>query len=232
MNEDRCHKIKFCNGKKEVGQFKFNNDTLLFSCPQHCKLIQVSADALITTENTFNTIREGILGLNPEYVKSLVFTGDDLIGDVPVHVSFSFSKCGCGSFRIYSQYDVRSEDFNNVIDKIPVCEIKTSDDLKELGFNISNTDTNMILRYLEGHDYFIGYLNGSLYISDINDPDNIGWKNTSMDRVLVVIKDWILSKIDDLKYEEDQEKRIRWKNQAEKDLEKIEKIHDMVSMNE
>ena len=115
---------------------------MLFSCPQHCKLIQVSADALITTENTFNTIREGILGLNPEYVKSLVFTGDDLIGDVPVHVSFSFSKCGCGSFRIYSQYDVRSEDFNNVIDKIPVCEIKTSDDLEAVSYTHLTMPTN------------------------------------------------------------------------------------------
>lgn len=232
MNEEYCYKIKFCNGKKEVGQFKFSNDMLLFSCSQHCKLIKVSEDALITMENTFNIIRERILGLNPQYVKSLIFTGVDLIGDVPVHVAFSFSKRGCGSFRIYSQYEVRSEDFNNVIDKIPVCEIKTSDDLKELDFNISNTDANMILGYLEGHDYSIGYLNDSLYISDINNADNIRWKKTSMDRVLVIIKDWILSKIDDLEYEEDQEKRIRWKNQAEKDLEKIQKIYDMVNMNE
>lgn len=44
-----------------------------------------------------------------------------------------------------------------------------------------------------------------------------------MDRVLVIIKDWILSKIDDLEYKEDQEKEYDGRIKLRKILKRYKK---------
>lgn len=73
--------------------------------------------------------------------------------------------------------------------------------LKLEGFKLNNLDGEMILGYLEGHDYEIKTNEKNLFIIDIHDKTDI-YKETLLD-IIYRVQNWNMELIENTKYEMD-----------------------------
>lgn len=61
----------------------------------------------------------------------------------------------------------------------------------DTGFHFTDKEANIILGYMEGHDYTLGQIDGVLYRGDLADnPDKIVWDEYSMDDVIDLACEW------------------------------------------
>src|SRR5574344_274816 len=61
----------------------------------------------------------------------------------------------------------------------------------ETGFHFTDKEAEVILNYLEGHDYVIGHVDGVLYRGDRDDkPEETVWEEYSMDDVIDLVCEW------------------------------------------
>ena len=61
----------------------------------------------------------------------------------------------------------------------------------ETGFHFTDKEAEVILNYLEGHDYVIGHVDGVLYRGDMDDkPEETVWEEYSMDDVIDLVCEW------------------------------------------
>lgn len=58
-------------------------------------------------------------------------------------------------------------------------------------FPISEKDGQKLLDYMEGHDYLLGYMEGSLFRGDLcREPDKIHWEPDTIDDAVNDVSDW------------------------------------------
>lgn len=78
-----------------------------------------------------------------------------------------------------------------------ITEIKQPDELlkfiEDNGIHIVMTDkeAELLLGYMEGHDYVVGYLDGNLYRGDLDEvPGEIIWDDYSVDDLIDSVCEW------------------------------------------
>ena len=79
-----------------------------------------------------------------------------------------------------------------------VHELTTVEELKDFqekfstGFHLTDKETEIILGYMEGHDYMLGETQGKLYRGDLAEAVGmICWEDFSMDDAIDLVCEWI-----------------------------------------
>lgn len=61
----------------------------------------------------------------------------------------------------------------------------------DTGFHFTDKEAEIILDYMEGHDYVLGQMEGVLYRGDLDDkPQEIVWEEFPMDDVIDLVCEW------------------------------------------
>lgn len=58
------------------------------------------------------------------------------------------------------------------------------------GFELTNKEAEILLEYMNGHDYVLGLKKGVLYRGDVAEYDVIKWEAYNMDDVIDVVYEW------------------------------------------
>lgn len=199
--------------------FCFSESNLLFTCAKHFKTIEVSREAYLTKNETFNMLYEVMLRSgNQDHIKSLSFNGHELIGDIDVYVAFMFNEDNSGIFKICSQYDTISVEFSGISDESPVNKFDSIIDILFFDGIPSSVGLEKILGCLIKYDIVLGYRGNTLYIS-VDGAETITWEEITFDQLLSKIIDRITSMINNA------QNNIEWREYTE-DLKLIQEIKD------
>jgi len=80
---------------------------------------------------------------------------------------------------------------NKVLELITVDELKDYQEKFNTGFHLTDKEAEVMLGYMEGHDYVLGENQGKLYRGDLAEVVGmICWEDFSMDDVIDLVCEW------------------------------------------